>query len=94
MIKLPVVYNSLNWKQRKVVREKYCRLQNNKCLHCGASLEDVPVGKAARAKINKSLFPSNFFDYPVHLHHCHKTGLTIGAVHNVCNAYFWQYEGK
>lgn len=32
--------------------------------------------------------------YPVHLHHDHKTGLTIGAVHAKCNAVLWQYYGE
>jgi hypothetical protein len=44
--------------------------------------------------INQILFPKSFFKYPVHLHHCHKTGLTLGAVHHYCNAYLWQYLGE
>jgi hypothetical protein len=28
------------------------------------------------------------------LHHCHQTGLTIGAVHAKCNAVLWQYHGE
>ena len=36
----------------------------------------------------------NFFKWPVHLHHCHDTGMTTGAVHCYCNAVLWQYPGK
>jgi len=44
--------------------------------------------------IKKSLFPRGFFGYPIHLHHSHDTGMTIGAVHAHCNAVLWQYEGE
>jgi hypothetical protein len=44
--------------------------------------------------INLRLFPPNFLKYPIHLHHCHDTGMTIGAVHCHCNAVLWQYLGK
>jgi hypothetical protein len=45
-------------------------------------------------KINVDLFPPNFFKWPVHLHHDHRTGMTIGAVHCRCNAVLWQYHGE
>lgn len=44
--------------------------------------------------VNMKLFPPNFFKHPVHLHHDHQTGMTIGAVHNHCNAVLWQYYGE
>jgi hypothetical protein len=47
-----------------------------------------------KKKINARLFPPNFFNWPVHLHHCHVTGLTIGAIHCHCNAVLWQYHGQ
>ena len=40
------------------------------------------------------LFPESFFKYPVHLHHSHDTGKTIGAVHAYCNAVLWEYYGQ
>lgn len=43
--------------------------------------------------IDERLFPKGFFDHPVHLHHNHDTGLTIGAIHCYCNAISWQYHG-
>ena len=44
--------------------------------------------------VDEELFPENFFTHPAHLHHCHKTGLTLGAVHPRCNAILWQHYGK
>ena len=40
------------------------------------------------------LFPPNFLKYKVHLQHNHSTGMTEGAVHALCNAVMWQYEGR
>lgn len=91
---LPVDYTSLEWWERRAVREQYVREQSGKCCHCGGALSAPPVGPDANKKINRRLFPKNFFKYPVHLHHCHSTGLTIGAVHNHCNAALWQYHGE
>lgn len=90
-MKLPVNYEELHWTDRKKVREEYVKIQDGKCHHCGSSLFD----EANESRpINKKLFPKGFFDYPIHLHHCHKTGMTIGALHNRCNAALWQYEGE
>jgi len=93
-MKLPVDYNRLTQPERRLVREEYIRIQNGKCSHCGNSLNLDPSDKVLKFKIKESLFPSSFFKYPVHLHHCHNTGLTIGAVHSVCNAVLWQYFGE
>jgi hypothetical protein len=88
----PVNYNLLSWKQRKEVREQYIRDQGNLCYHCKASLFDKPSDEVLAKKIHPWLFPQNFFGYPVHLHHHHKTGMTIGAVHCRCNAVLWEYH--
>jgi hypothetical protein len=47
-----------------------------------------------RYPIDRELFPPGFFNYPVHLHHSHNSGLTIGAVHSYCNAVLWHYHGE
>jgi hypothetical protein len=44
--------------------------------------------------VDLKLFPRGFLSNPVHLHHCHTTGLTIGAVHSRCNAILWQHHGQ
>jgi hypothetical protein len=80
-MKLPVIYDDLEWWEKKQVREEYVKVP-------------VPEEVVRKAPINRILFPKSFFKHPVHLHHCHKTGLTLGAVHHYCNAYLWQYLGE
>jgi hypothetical protein len=89
---LPVNYEQLYPYERRIVREEYVRLQNGVCSHCGTPL-DGPASEFVRGhKVKASLFPPNFFKWPVHLHHSHETGMTIGAIHNYCNAVLWQYH--
>ena len=91
---LPVNYNKLTQPERRLVRQEYIKYQKGLCYHCGCSLEDKPSMEISEKKINKRLFPATFFNFPVHLHHDHNTGMTIGAVHAVCNAVLWQYYGE
>lgn len=91
---LPIQYNKASTKQRKAAREQYTKIQNDLCWYCKQSLLKNPVGEITKLPINKSLFPTGFFRWPIHLHHCHRTGLTIGSVHSLCNAILWQYEGR
>lgn len=88
---LPVNYNEIHFSERKLVREEYTRLQAGRCYYCKTLLANKP---SESKKVNKKLFPKKFFDWPVHLHHDHKTGMTIGAVHAYCNAVLWQYHGE
>ena len=88
---LPVDYTALEWWERKAVRLAYVERQGGKCHHCGESLDGPSADKRP---VKKRLFPPSFFAHPVHLHHSHDTGLTIGAVHNHCNAVLWQYHGE
>lgn len=83
---LPVNYDKLHWTERRKVREKYIKIQKGKCYHCGEPLSSEPAKHIKNKRVNKKLFPKNFFKWPIHLHHSHKTGMTIGAVHNYCNA--------
>jgi len=93
-MELPTDYRKLTPAMRKAVREEYSRKQDGKCSHCKEPLS-APASKGVMAKkINTALFPPNFFKWPTHLHHCHKTGMTIGAVHCHCNAVLWQYHGE
>lgn len=93
-MKLPINYEEADWQTRKKARELYIKEQKGRCQHCKKPLEDEPADYIQEKTINYRLFPSSFFKYPVHLHHCHKTGMTIGAVHNTCNAVLWQYHGE
>lgn len=91
---LPAVYGDLTWQERRDVRNEYALLQHGLCRHCGEPLDGEPSSKVKSMNINWRLFPANFMKHPVHLHHSHETGLTLGAVHNRCNAVLWQYHGE
>jgi hypothetical protein len=93
-MELPVNYNDIHFTERKKVREEYVKSQGGLCYHCGESLDGDPSGEVLALRVNKSLFPTGFFRWPVHLHHDHVTGMTIGAVHCYCNAVLWQYYGE
>jgi len=90
-MELPINYNEAHWLVRKHAREEYARRQNGLCCHCGRPLDKEPNRDKP---INKRVFPKNFFKWPVHLHHDHDSGMTIGAIHNYCNAVLWQYHSK
>ena len=91
---LPQRYDRLTQPERRAVRMEYVRQQDGKCHYCGNPLDGIPAEKITSKPIRWAVFPPNFQQWPVHLHHSHKTGLTIGAVHMRCNAYLWQYEGE
>ena len=91
-MKLPVNYKKTHYTKRKAVREEYIKQQYNLCYYCKSSLSNKPPASILNKPVNKRLFPENFFKWPVHLHHSHNTGMTIGAVHSYCNAVLWQYH--
>lgn len=93
-MELPVKYDELSVPLKKTVREQYVIEQGGDCYYCSSSLKLPPPKEILQKKVNKDLFPNGFFRWPVHLHHSHDTGLTIGAVHNYCNAVLWQYHGE
>lgn len=93
-MKLPVVYADIPQNERWMIRQAYMKQQDGKCYHCGGPFTHQAPDFIMKKRINKRLFPSNFFDHPIHLHHSHETGLTIGAVHCHCNAVLWQYHGE
>lgn len=93
-IELPVNYNNCSAEQRVIVRNEYIRIQKGICSYCGNRLDKQPHESVRCLVVDKSLFPKGFFDYPIHLHHDHKTGATKGAVHKHCNAVLWQYHNE
>ena len=94
-IKLPAYYAKLTAVERYVVRKEYVKLQGGNCAFCHMPLDGPPDWqKSGRLEINENLFPAGFNWSSEHLHHDHKTGLTIGAVHAKCNAVLWQYYGE
>lgn len=94
MYDLPVDYNKLTPFQRKETRVAYMVLQGGVCCYCIQSLYGPPSESVLSKPVSAELFPPNFFKWPIHLHHDHETGMTIGAVHALCNAVLWQYHGE
>lgn len=94
MFDLPVKYADYSTYRRRLIREQYIKEQEGLCYCCENLLTEEPTLFIKEHEINVFLFPSGFFDYPIHLHHDHKTGMTIGAVHAQCNAYLFQYKGE
>lgn len=89
-MKLPANYNNLHYTERKKAREEYILLQKGLCYYCGRSLTEKASNGVMMTYINKRLFPESFFKWPMHLHHDHNTGMTIGVVHCHCNAVLWR----
>jgi len=93
-VDLPVNYDKTPPAGRRMVREAYIEFQKGLCSHCDNPLHGKPSKSVKDLWVDKSLFPKGFFSNPVHLHHSHETGMTIGAVHCYCNAVLWQYHGE
>lgn len=93
-IKLPANYVKLDASERRQVRESYIAKQHGLCHYCESKLTGEPSFEIAAKEVSPDLFPENFFDNPVHLHHDHNSGLTIGAVHCHCNAVLWEHDGE
>lgn len=93
-IDLPVKYDSLDGTNKWIIRGEYAKRQKNICYECGENLSDPPAQYIIDHNIRWGRFPPNFLKYPVHLHHDHKTGLTIGVTHARCNAYLFDVKGE
>jgi len=91
---LPVDYTTLEPRERRKVREQYIKMQRNRCMWCLERLDLEPIERVRNMRIDWTLFPDGFQNYPIHLQHCHTTGMTEGAVHMRCNAHMWQYHGR
>jgi hypothetical protein len=91
-MKLPINYVKADRWKRKEAREQYVKDQKGRCYYCNCYLSGRPSRKVRKKSLNKLSFPKGFFDWPVHLHHSHVTHMTIGAVHNYCNAVLWEYH--
>lgn len=84
----------LTMQERRKVREQYIAEQKGLCFYCKEPLSGDPNETVKAKEVNWSLFPPNFLRHPVHLQHDHETDLTEGAVHALCNAVMWEYEGR
>ena len=91
-MELPINYDKSSTRVRKKAREEYTRVQEGLCCYCNSPLTGEPSEAINKKSVRTSLFPPYFFSNPVHLHHNHETGITIGSVHAKCNAVSWQYD--
>ncbi|TXH50325.1 MAG: hypothetical protein E6Q97_20650 [Desulfurellales bacterium] len=90
----PQRYSLLSPPQRRQLRGDYAAAQRGICLYCNVPLTTQPPRRIVDYPVDWSLFPAVFLNHPVHLQHCHKTDMTEGAVHAVCNAVMWVLEGR
>lgn len=91
---LPIDYDSSSPSIKRMAREQYEELQGGLCYYCKKPLGGPPSPKVQNTSINEDLFPPNFFKHPIHLHHDHISGQSLGAAHARCNAYMWQINGE
>jgi hypothetical protein len=91
---LPVKYDDIPYREKYKVRNEYIKQQKGRCAHCGNELKGKPTQEVLDKRLDLDLFPPGFLTHPVHLHHNHDTGLTIGAIHAYCNGVLWQYHGE
>jgi hypothetical protein len=93
-VTLPVKYSELTPRERVEVRLAYIDKQGGNCYYCNEPLNGSPSMEVICKNVHTELFPVNFFEYPLHLHHDHISDMTIGAVHCRCNAVLHEYEGE
>ena len=95
-IELPALYDELTQEERREVREEYARRQKGICPFCLQPLLADPPPCIMRLELDRKMFGANleFLKWPEHLHHNHRTGLTIGTYHARCNAVLAQYHNE
>ena len=93
-MKLPVFYNNLRGARKREVRDAYIDEQEGLCCHCNTPLIGSPSKEMQNKHLTMQLFPPGFLKYPMHLHHSHETGMTIGVVHARCNGILWEHHGE
>jgi len=94
-LQIPAMYDALTWYERSLVREEYIILQKGACYWCKETLlHDTSEELKASYPLDPRYWPEEFLKHPVHLHHCHRSGLTLGATHAYCNAILAMYYGE
>lgn len=92
---IPAYYDNLTFYERRMVREEYILLQKGLCYYCNCTLDsDAPLSLRERFPLDQRRWGPEFLKHPIHLHHCHRSGLTLGATHAYCNAILAQYHGE
>ncbi|MDX1406389.1 MAG: sigma factor-like helix-turn-helix DNA-binding protein [Woeseiaceae bacterium] len=96
--KFPQRYRDLNYNQRRKLCDEYVEYFKGRCPYCNELLDNEPheFVRQSADEIDWDTLPGGkegFLKNPVHLHHDHKTGLALAAVHAMCNAHSWHsYE--
>ena len=90
-LELPARYSRCSPGERVLVREEYEHRQGGICPFCLQPLVSDPPPVIQRLPVDKVRWPPEFFKHPVHLHHIHRTDLTVGAYHARCNAVLAAY---
>lgn len=95
-LSIPMKYSEIPYWRRYEVRKMYIEQQHGNCYHCHYPLnESAPDFIQEQAEgVDWDLFPENFLESPVHLHHNHDTDMTLGVVHSHCNAVLWFFHGE
>jgi len=84
-LELPIKYSSLSGERLSAVKEAYTCLQRERCWLCGNNLWDLPKYIVENPKL-MGLCGNQLAEHsPLHLHHDHDTGLTLGVTHAECN---------
>jgi len=92
---IPAMYDHLTWFERRLVREEYILIQKGLCYYCKAPLDmGTPPDLMHRFPLDPRRWGPEFLKHPIHLHHDHRSGLTLGATHAYCNAILAQYHGE
>ena len=92
----PQRYHDLNTNQRHKLRDEYVEHVRGRCLYCSLKLDGKPsrIVRDSADEIEWDDLPGGkegFLKNPVHLHHDHETGLTLAAIHALCNAHSWHF---
>lgn len=89
-MELPQNYERISRYKRKLVRDEYIRIQDGNCWFCKGKLNESSLYD----HVSTVEFVKGFYNHPIHLHHDHGTGMTIGAVHAKCNGVSYCYLEK
>lgn len=84
-LELPTKYSSLTGERKSAVKEAYICLQRDRCWLCGDDLYDPPKFLVENPNYMPLCGNQLAEHSPLHLHHDHKTGLTLGVTHAECN---------
>lgn len=84
-LELPTKYSSLSGERLAVVKEAYICLQRERCWLCGGNLYELPNHVVDNPNLIGLCSSQLAEQHPLHLHHNHDTGLTLGVAHAECN---------